>query len=375
MSDFFIYLYELWNKENITKKHNKLFVEILFFNIVNDLRKIGKIKVTHLLIQMIRWMMSKKFEIGLFLIIFMFLVSTCNHFSLENDQKSFDDGKIDINSDPGLENLSSENICTITPVISPTPALDIGSYQISPKDGMVLLYVPEGEFQMGTFEKYLLLPNGEKILTYKNEEPGHIVFLTDYWIDKTEITNDQYQKCVQENFCSEPSEKIDHNNKQYYGNDVFSNYPVINVNWYQAQDYCLWAGRRLPTEAEWEKAARGIDGRLYPWGNDLPSSDYLNYNKNEVGTTEVGSFPLGSSYYGAMDMAGNVSEWTADWYSEDYYKNSLYKNPTGPTDGEYKVLRGGSWTINALQVRAANRMVWLPSNNFLLNGFRCVVSN
>jgi len=228
---------------------------------------------------------------------------------------------------------------------------------------MTLLYVPAGEFKMGA--------NGGWI----EESPVHTVYLDAFWIDKTEVTVRMYYLCVQAGVCPEPAEKTSSARSSYYGNADFDNYPVIKVRWSWAQTYCEWAGRRLPTEAEWEKAARGTDRRNYPWGSDAPNNNLLNYN-NEVGdTTEVGKYPDGASPYGVLDMAGNVSEWVADWYSETYYAISSDANPLGPSSGQRRVLRGGAWnTETDFFVRAAFRnwgdtILWSEDI-----GFRCVVN-
>jgi serine/threonine-protein kinase len=176
-----------------------------------------------------------------------------------------------------------------------------------------------------------------------NERPVHSVYLDAFWIDQTEVTNAMYVKCVQDTACEVPSSTKSSTRDSYYGNPEFDNYPVINVSWDDAKTYCAWAGRRLPTEAEWEKAARGTDEHKYPWGNNQPNSNLLNNNMND--TTEVGKYPNGASPYDALDMAGNVWEWVEDWQRDTYYANSPTSNPLGPDSGVYRGLRGGSWYV------------------------------
>jgi len=223
-------------------------------------------------------------------------------------------------------------------VIPLTPEPRDVSNTISEKDGMTLLYVPAGSFTMGSNT------GGAK------EKPAHQVTLDAFWIDQTEVTNSMFAKCVQDGGCNLPGQIRSHNRADYYDNSEFEDFPVIYVSWNDAQSYCSWAGRRLPTEAEWEKAARGDDARNFPWGNTRPSGGLLNYDQGGSGsgygpgdTTKVGSYLNGSSPYGALDMAGNAAEWVADWYRSSYYANSPSTNPPGPDQGNARVLRGGSW--------------------------------
>jgi formylglycine-generating enzyme required for sulfatase activity/tRNA A-37 threonylcarbamoyl transferase component Bud32 len=236
--------------------------------------------------------------------------------------------------------------------IPPTPIPSVT--QISPKDGMVMVYIPEGEFLMGSEEGY------------DDESPEHSVYLDAFWIDQTGVTNEMYAKCVADNgACTQPR------GTDHFENPSYANHPVVNVNWDMARTYCEWAERRLPSEAEWEKAARGTEGRTYPWGEGISCGE-ANYVSSCVGdTTPVGSYESGKSPYGVYDMAGNVMEWVNDWYGETYYQSSPSLNPLGPNSGEYRVLRGGSWYANYNYTRSAYRYWSVPSITYNFLGFRC----
>jgi len=217
---------------------------------------------------------------------------------------------------------------------------------------MILICVPAGEFLMGSADA--------DFNASPDEKPQHTVYLDAYWIDQTEVTNAQYALCVTDDSCP-----------LIFGGE--DNYPVVGVIWQNAVDYCTWAGRQLPSEAQWEKAARGMDGRLYPWGNQPPDNSLLKYDSN--GAVEVGLYPAGASPYGALDMAGNVWEWTADWYDPYYYDSQeIWVNPIGPDSGNYRVLRSGSWPYESWNVRSADRYGDSPFIGDYTLGFRCCLS-
>jgi formylglycine-generating enzyme required for sulfatase activity len=248
---------------------------------------------------------------------------------------------------------------TVPGAVSTPNAPQAGIRQQRGTDNAEMVFVPAGDFTMG-FEQ-----GGD------DEKPAHQVYLDAFWIDQHEVTNAQYKQCVEVGKCQSPSEKSSNTREEYYGNTQFEDYPVIYVSWDDARAYCEWAGKRLPTEAEWEKAARGTNGRIYPWGNEF---DQSRVNNNEVvgDTTEVGRYPNGASPYGALDMAGSVWEWVNDWYDKDYYPNSPRANPTGATSGSYRVLRGGSWGNNPYNARPAMRDYLIhPSTRNPYIGFRC----
>jgi formylglycine-generating enzyme required for sulfatase activity len=248
---------------------------------------------------------------------------------------------------------------------------------------MVLVYVPAGDFLMGSTQdeadaaRKKCGSNCEK-KWFDAEVPQHKVYLDAFWIDQTEVTNAMYAQCVADGECEPPQKTRSHTRPSYYDDNLYADYPVIYVDWNQAGGYCKWASGRLPTEAEWEKAARGTDGRTYPWGEKDPDCNLANYKgKNNgkdfcVGDTQaMGSYPQGASIYGTLDMAGNVWEWVADRYSDNYYASSPSENPQGPADGLVRVLRGGSWNYDTRFLPLAKREGGYPGIRLNYLGFRC----
>jgi formylglycine-generating enzyme required for sulfatase activity len=248
---------------------------------------------------------------------------------------------------------------TVIADASPT-AGDRSDTWTRPADGMVMVYVPAGEFTMGSTE--------DDVDAGGDEMPQHTVYLDAFWIDRNEVTNAHYQTCVDAGACT-PSRCA----LEDYLNDAQQ--PVVCVNWDDAQVYCQWAGARLPTEAEWEKAARGTDERIYPWGDEAPDCDKANFSGCNEGTNRVGTCWAGASPYGALDMAGNALEWVADRYDLNYYARSPERNPQGPEAGPWRVLRGGSWGDAPNRLRAATRYGDTPTDSFEYWGFRCARSD
>jgi serine/threonine-protein kinase len=282
---------------------------------------------------------------------------------------------------------TSTPVPTETPI--PTPTLGVGSTRIA-SDGMTMVYVPAGEFTMGRSanESLTECQRYETECTldlFTDEEPPHTVFLDAFWMDQTEVTNAMYAKCVAADACKPLDYMNSFSRSNYYDNPEFNDYPVVFINWDAATAYCTWAGRRLPTEAEWEKAARGPatdaeNTHTFSWGDNISCNeanyyDFYNGDRYCVGdTSKVGSYESGKSPYGAYDLTGNVMEWVRDLYSPTYYQRSPSSNPLGAESGDYHLLRGGSWYSYIHEVRTTERLE-VPSfftNHYV--GFRCAGS-
>lgn len=242
---------------------------------------------------------------------------------------------------------------TLTAELSPTA--EPLTNKVSAIDGMPQVYIPAGTFRMG----------GMDVRRAPNELPEHDVTLDAFWMDQLEVTNAMYGLCVSAGACALPQELKSQRRPEYFLNPEFKDYPVVYVTWGQAKTYCEWAGRRLPTEAEWERAGRGDDFRTFPWGEDKANGLLANFNMLVGDTSRVGTYPAGASPFGVLDMAGNVAEWVNDFYSFDY-SNALENtvNPTGPLTSASlnRVVRGGSLGDAEINIRVAKRSSVLGSN-------------
>lgn len=312
-------------------------------------------------------------------IVFGILFVSLFVISCGNDQNTIPDDAV---ADNTVDNVQTDE----------TNDLEVSDSDLvieGPDDIGAMVNVPAGEFMMGCNDAVDSDCDSD-------ENPYHAVTLGAYKIGKYEVTVGEYQKCVTDGACN--NDNI--NELHYIGNaqelqcnlgaDGKEKHPMQCVTWYGAKAYCEWKGKRLPTEAEWEKAARGTDGQKYPWGNEpTVSCDYAVVSDDNVGgdgcgnngTMPVGSKESGKSPYGAYDMAGNVYEWASDWYGADYYSSSPTNDPAGPDTGDLRVLRGASWgeVSSVTRFRTSSRFWHSPSYTFHSGnyggrtyGFRCV---
>ena len=297
--------------------------------------------------------------------------------------RSWDEGLITLHRAEGQPVLSTPQAASPTPVVqasaSPAPPLvvEAGTVLYSINDDRPMAFIPAASFWMGAAES--------DADADPDERPQHEVQLDAFWLDLYEVTNEAYGLCVAAGMCN-PPEALDINGFSYEFASVINDASVVNVSWYSARDYCTWAGKRLPSEAEWEYAARGDDGRIYPWGNDadafhkawyggiFDASD-PNVQDDFSRPAPVGSFPEGASPFGIFDMAGNVWEWVLDWYAPGTYSQPGQENPVGPEGGSMRVVRGGSWTTPSLSLRATYREARSPSTAWIDVGFRCAMDD
>ena len=239
--------------------------------------------------------------------------------------------------------------------------------------GAAMVLVPAGEFLMGSDS------------WSGSEKPAHAVYLESYYIDQYEVSNTAFAAFLNEvgnqiegvagkaHWVEESDEdlRIHRVDGAWQPDEGWEKHPMNEVTWFGARAFCEWREARLPSEAEWEKAARGTDGRTYPWGEAEPACEMANFKGCYNTSVPVDSYPDWVSPYGAFNMAGNVHEWTNDWYGENYYANSPYENPAGPENGDYKVFRGGSWFNGNFNTRTTYRYPKLPVLTYMANGFRC----
>ena len=244
---------------------------------------------------------------------------------------------------------------TLVPIDLSGPPMEVGSKFLY-VDGSMLIAVPGGEFTMGH--------GGE-------DNPEHLVNVSDFWIYRAKVTNSQYGFCVSQGKCTSPNPV----NNPDFGDPLKANHPVVGVDHSQAAAYCAMVNGRLPTEAEWEKTARGPEGNIYPWGEAAPTCDLLNYANCKSETSAVTDYPQGQSYYEALDMAGNAYEWVADWYEKNYYSESPVEDPPGPEFGIRRSVRSNGFNSPAYESESARRFALNPIVQRTDLGFRCVVED
>ena len=262
---------------------------------------------------------------------------------------------------PGTARLNATELPKPSTRVAPGSAVtrpdDTDTLYVGSRHEAPMALIPAGEFAMGS-------DRGQD-----DEQPVHRVALRAFYLDVHEVTVSRFADFLNAQ-KSDPPFKW---NEALTGNQ--GNKPVVGVDWYDARDYCRWVGKRLPTEAEWEMAARGTEGRMYPWGSVHPTKAHANAGQNQwrgYGTlTNVGSYEPGKTPEGVYDLAGNLWEWVADWYDPVYYQFSARDNPTGPPAGPLRALRGGAWNNDSKAIRSANRAAYAPNARRNDVGFRC----
>jgi eukaryotic-like serine/threonine-protein kinase len=287
-----------------------------------------------------------------FIIVSLFLLTACTTPEVSAIQSTSTPVPTSVPSAAVPTSTMETIIPSVTPTFQASPTPSSGSEQVSSTDGMPQVYIPAGIFRMG----------GMDVRRAPNEIPDHDVTLDAFWMDQLEVTNAMYGLCIQSGGCTSPQSLKSQRRPEYFDNLEFKDYPVIYVTWGQAKSYCEWAGRRLPTEAEWERAGRGDDFRTFPWGEDKADGTLANFNMLVGDTSRVGSYPAGASPFGVLDMAGNVAEWVNDFYSGDY-TNAITLNPVGPLESSsyYRVVRGGSLGDAEINIRVSKRSSVLGS--------------
>ena len=298
---------------------------------------------------------------------------------------------IENNPSPVLTIAAFTEIPTVEQ-IPPTAVLDwtatpFEQSRINPMDQAEMIHIPAAVFEMGLTKEQARVVGAicnDCTVELKASQIRHAVTLDAYWIYKTEVSNAMYRICEQSGNCSPPtanySDAQNANRKNYHNAPKFDNYPVTHITWEMAEQYCQWAGGTLPTEAQWEYAARGPNGNLYPWGNQVPSPSLANLNNYTGDTAAVDSYPAGLSYFGLYNMTGNVWEWLFDWYQVDYYQtNADWNNPSGPNSGDIKdgqplkSGRGGAYWISLGGSNPGLRDWYQVGKSGSAVGFRCVV--
>jgi serine/threonine-protein kinase len=311
---------------------------------------------------------------------------------MEAQMKNRTTGKLWIQLAASMTVLTACSQFRSTTVTSPaaTQPASPGQNRIRAQDEMTMVFVPAGRFIMGSTEEdyraginqcrqYYEICNVEY---FSREAPHHPVSLSAFWIDQTEVTNAQYQRCIEQGGCE--AQAVCDEGHQMLADGFLADHPRVCVDWAGANEYCLWVGGRLPTEAEWEYAYRGPQGFIYPWGDEFDGTrlNYCDQNCPESHadgefddgytiTAPVGSFPNGASWVGALDMAGNVFEWVGDWFGP--FSPEPQSDPLGPVEGTLRVMRGGTWSYHAARTRGAARDAVPPETRFDSVGFRCVV--